>query len=107
MTFRTPMHGYSLACVAACTLLFVYGASAGERAREAPRDDSAERQVRSAQDVEIVFQALDRDGDQRISRREAQRRKGLGKRFDGVDASEDGYLSLAEFRARPSDEPFE
>ena len=61
----------------------------------------------TSQEVEQVFSALDRDDDKRISKQEAQRRAELRERFEGVDASGDGYLSRNEYRARPSDEPFE
>jgi Ca2+-binding EF-hand superfamily protein len=66
-----------------------------------------EKQPRTARDVEIVFQALDRNDDQRISKDEAAREKTLRKRFAAVDASGDGYLTKAEFRARPRAETFE
>ena len=68
---------------------------------------SGERQPQTSQEVEQVFSALDRDDDKRISKQEAQRRAALRERFEGVDASGDGYLSRNEYRARPSDEPFE
>ncbi|MFO7305555.1 MAG: hypothetical protein C0P74_008555 [Gammaproteobacteria bacterium] len=62
---------------------------------------------RTAEEVDRVFDAMDRDGDDRISRSEAQRSPLLRHRFDGVDANEDGYVSRAEYRARPRNEPFE
>jgi Ca2+-binding EF-hand superfamily protein len=61
----------------------------------------------TTQEVETVFKALDRDDDQLISRQEAARERSLKKRFDAVDSSGDGYLSRAEYEARPTDEPFE
>lgn len=66
-----------------------------------------EKQLRTTRDVEVVFESLDRNDDQRISKSEATREQTLRKRFDGMDASGDGYLSKAEFRARPRAEPFE
>jgi len=45
--------------------------------------------------------------DQRISKAEAAQRKDLRRRFAAVDADQDGYLTKAEFAARPSEEPFE
>jgi Ca2+-binding EF-hand superfamily protein len=66
-----------------------------------------EKQPRTTQDVEIVFESLDRNNDQRISKDEAAHEKTLRKRFRGMDASGDGYLSKAEFHARPRAEPFE
>lgn len=68
---------------------------------------SEEQKPQTSEEVEQVFSALDRDEDTRISKEEAQRRAELRERFDGVDASGDGYLSRNEYRARPSDEPFE
>lgn len=63
--------------------------------------------VRTAQDVQVVFQSLDRNGDQRISRNEAGKQQSLRKRFAGVDANNDGYLSKQEFEARPRPARFE
>jgi Ca2+-binding EF-hand superfamily protein len=57
--------------------------------------------------VEQVFESLDRNEDDRISKAEAQRRSELRERFAGVDASGDGYLSRSEYLSRPSDERFE
>jgi Ca2+-binding EF-hand superfamily protein len=63
--------------------------------------------VRSTADVAVVFQALDRNKDQKISRSEASVKGSVSKRFDGIDSNGDGYLSRREFAARPSDERFE
>lgn len=63
--------------------------------------------VRSTKDVEVVFAALDRNRDQKISRSEASVKGSVAKRFDGIDSNGDGYLSKREFAARPSDEHFE
>jgi Ca2+-binding EF-hand superfamily protein len=62
---------------------------------------------RTTQEVEQVFESLDRNEDERISKAEARRRSELQERFAGVDASGDGYLSRSEYRSRPSDEQFE
>jgi Ca2+-binding EF-hand superfamily protein len=68
----------------------------------------AEQQAPQTRDeVEQVFQSLDRDEDDRISKSEAQRRAELRERFGGVDSSGDGYLSRNEYLSRPSDERFE
>jgi Ca2+-binding EF-hand superfamily protein len=63
--------------------------------------------VRSTEDVEVVFKALDRNSDRKISRSEASVKGSVSKRFDGIDSDGDGYLSKQEFAARPSAEPFE
>jgi Ca2+-binding EF-hand superfamily protein len=63
--------------------------------------------ARSTRDVQVVFQSLDRNRDQQISRTEATMKGSVRKRFDGIDADGDGYLSKAEFSARPTDERFE
>jgi Ca2+-binding EF-hand superfamily protein len=63
--------------------------------------------IRSTEDVEVVFVALDRNHDRKISRDEAQVKGSVRKRFDGIDADGDGYLSRREFAARPSAERFE
>jgi Ca2+-binding EF-hand superfamily protein len=59
-------------------------------------------------DVRIIFETIDRNDDQRISKGEAaERAKDLRRRFAAVDSSGDGFLSRDEFLARPSSEPFE
>lgn len=63
--------------------------------------------VRSTADVTVVFQGLDRNKDQKISRAEASVKGSVSKRFDGIDSNGDGYLSRQEFAARPSAEKFE
>jgi hypothetical protein len=63
--------------------------------------------VRSSADVEVVFKALDRNNDRKISRSEATVKGSVSKRFDGIDSDGDGYLSKREFAARPSAERFE
>lgn len=63
--------------------------------------------VRSTQDVQVVFKSLDRNRDEKISRSEASVKGSVSKRFDGIDADGDGYLSRREFAARPSDARFE
>jgi Ca2+-binding EF-hand superfamily protein len=67
----------------------------------------AEQNPKTAQDVERVFESLDRNDDERISRRESARGEVLRDRFKGVDADQDGYVSRAEYRARPRNEQFE
>jgi Ca2+-binding EF-hand superfamily protein len=68
---------------------------------------SDELPVRSTHDVKVVFESLDRNRDEKISRSEASVKGSVGKRFDGIDSDGDGYLSRQEFAARPSDERFE
>ncbi len=57
--------------------------------------------------TEAQFRSLDRDGDHRLSKAEARSRQDLAQRFAAVDSNADGYLSVDEYMARPSDEPFE
>jgi Ca2+-binding EF-hand superfamily protein len=63
--------------------------------------------IRSTEDVKVVFDALDRNNDSKISRSEATVKGSVSKRFDGIDSDGDGYLSKREFAARPSAEKFE
>lgn len=63
--------------------------------------------VRSTQDVQVVFNSLDRNRDEKISRSEASVKGSVSKRFAGIDSDGDGYLSKREFAARPSDARFE
>ena len=63
--------------------------------------------ARSTNDVKLVFESLDRNRDEKISRAEASVKGSVSKRFEGIDSDGDGYLSKQEFAARPSDERFE
>lgn len=47
-----------------------------------------------------AFEALDRNGDQQISRTEAAGEKSLSDSFATVDANGDGYVTQAEYIAR-------
>ena len=47
-----------------------------------------------------AFEALDRNGDQQISRTEAAGEKALSDSFATVDANGDGYVNQAEYIAR-------
>jgi Ca2+-binding EF-hand superfamily protein len=50
-----------------------------------------------AQDAELVFAALDSDGDQSVSREEATANELVSANFAAADTNNDGRLSLAEF----------
>lgn len=68
---------------------------------------ASEENPRTTEEVERVFDAIDRDGDERISKREGERSELVRDRFESVDSDQDGYLSRAEYRARPTNEAFE
>jgi Ca2+-binding EF-hand superfamily protein len=68
---------------------------------------SDDQSPETPREVDAIFAALDRDSDGRISKSEASKDDSLQERFAGIDADGDGYLSLEEFRARPSDDDFE
>ncbi len=86
---RRPITAVALACVIAIC------------------DVNAQQNPRTSEDVERVFDAIDRDNDGRISKREGEQAEVTRGRFEGIDANEDGYLSRAEYRARPRKEQFE
>jgi hypothetical protein len=90
----------AIATAVAATLSFLSCANA-----QTPRPE--QHNPRTAQEVERVFDSIDRDSDDRISRAESRGAKRVQERFDGVDADEDGFLSRSEYRSRPRDEPFE
>ena len=81
--------------VAAC---FAMAATAEEGGTKPPADDSG-----NAPKTAIVstFESLDKNGDQRISRTEAGIDKTLSNIFATADTDGDGYVSKAEFIARP------
>lgn len=66
------------------------------QARAQLQSDSAKgpRTKEQAQNIERLLKHLDRDGDRRVSRREAPRR--MADRFDRLDADGSGYLERKE-----------
>jgi EF hand len=62
--------------------------------------------IRSTADVEVVFKALDRNNDSKISRSEATVKGSVSKRFDGIDSDADGYLSKQEFAKNSNNRKF-
>ena len=48
---------------------------------------------------EETFKALDKDGDQRLSKSEAANDKSLARTFAYLDANGDGYLTMREYTA--------
>ena len=48
--------------------------------------------------MDTAFTRADADGDDRLSRDEAQRFPAVTERFDEIDADHDRFLSRAEFR---------
>lgn len=57
--------------------------------------------------VQVAFETIDRNSDQRISKTEAGTHKTLIDRFAAVDADGDGFISKAEFEARPGGKSFQ
>lgn len=55
--------------------------------------------VAFAQDAELVFSALDTDGDGSVSRDEASVNEFVSQGFDAADTNNDGMLSREEFLA--------
>jgi Ca2+-binding EF-hand superfamily protein len=53
----------------------------------------------SAQDTELVFEALDDNDDGSVSQQEASLNELVSANFDAADTNNDGSLSLAEFTA--------
>ena len=49
--------------------------------------------------AEETFKALDKDGDQRLSKTEAAKDRSLASTFSYLDADGDGYLTLREYTA--------
>jgi hypothetical protein len=54
--------------------------------------------ARPGNSVDTAFTRADADGDDRLSRDEAQRFPAVTERFDEIDADHDRFLSRAEFR---------
>ena len=54
---------------------------------------------KTASSPEETFKALDKDGDQRLSKSEAANDKSLARTFAYLDANGDGYLTMREYTA--------
>jgi Ca2+-binding EF-hand superfamily protein len=52
-----------------------------------------------AQDAELVFRALDSNGDGAVNQQEAQANELVSEYFSAADIDNDGALSFAEFAA--------
>lgn len=68
----------------------------------APLAHAQDATTKTKADVGMTFEAVDRNGDHRISKTEAGAYKSLIDRFAAVDTDGDGFLSKAEFEARSS-----
>lgn len=55
--------------------------------------------------AEETFKALDKDGDQRLSKSEAANDKSLARTFAYLDANGDGYLTMREYTAHMKKQP--
>ena len=68
-------------------------------------DDEPKRD-KSMRTSEVTFKQLDRDGDNRLSKAEAQSEKVLSARFSRADSNSDGYLSKLEYESsQNTDQP--
>ena len=63
--------------------------------------------VKTTGTVVELFQSLDRNHDQLISKDEAAADKSLRDRFAAVDSDGDGYVDESELLARPDDRDFQ
>ena len=54
---------------------------------------------KSVSSAEETFKALDKDGDQRLSKTEAASDKSLARTFSYLDADGNGYLTMREYTA--------
>ncbi|MFL6549902.1 MAG: hypothetical protein ACJ8OJ_14485 [Povalibacter sp.] len=54
----------------------------------------------AAQKTSATFEAMDKNGDQQISKSEAAADKSVSDNFASMDSNGDGYLSKSEFMAK-------
>lgn len=82
--------------------LFSAAALAGDGATKAAETRSpTDPPTATKTSATSTFESLDKNGDQRISRTEAGVDKNLSNIFATADTDGDGYVSKAEFAARP------
>jgi type II secretory pathway pseudopilin PulG len=93
MTTLVALTRTSAAIVAALTLGAMFQAAAGQ--------DSAREADEARRAAEAIFEALDQNADQQLSKIEAAADRRLSDTFAAADADADGYLSRAEYLARP------
>jgi Ca2+-binding EF-hand superfamily protein len=70
----------------------------------AAADDQASKDQPS-QGARSQFEALDRDGDERLSKSEVEAHDTLSGHFRYVDADADGYITKSEYKARVRTKP--
>jgi hypothetical protein len=92
------MYKHITVFVAVC---FSAAALAGEGSitKPAPVEPAEGPSAKTA--VISAFESLDKNGDQRISRTEAGMDKSLSNIFATADTDGDGYVSKAEYAAKP------
>ena len=82
--------------------LFSAAALAGDGATKAAEaTQPADPPIATKTAAMSTFESLDKNGDQRISRTEAGLDKNLSNIFATADTDGDGYVSKAEYTARP------
>ena len=97
----------SLALIAALALASTGVAAQGAQGAAAVMDAASSAHtlsvsdrapVRAGNSVDTAFTRADADGDNRLSRDEAQRLPAVNERFDEIDSNHDRFLSREEFR---------
>ncbi len=95
-------HGGALAQNAMPANGFVMQPTAAQvDASQGPHGGAATQRV-SSKSIDAAFQRADRDGDGRLSRKEAEHFPALSQRFDQIDGNRDAYISRDEFNAAAS-----
>ena len=82
---------YRLIALVASSVLAATAMAGDDKSRTPQGRDSS---------MTMTFEALDKNGDQQISRTEAQVDKKLAENFAHMDTNRDGYVSKSEFAAR-------
>ena len=85
------MRGTSACRLAGLVMLMMGAAGAGA-------DDRSEYQRRAAERDAALFQSLDRNGDNAVTREEAHGDLNFGPRFDDMDINRDGVVTREELQ---------